>query len=122
MKSVEQEVWMKLHLERLELRLGKLSLQPGGSHFAVSVAPLIIECIADQQNQPVDHRAVVRHEVDIHQQSGERELAAGIREYIEQHQIVQCSSRNADQNRRAGVNRKAAQPLQPLYGKTSGKS
>src|SRR5436190_11571870 len=121
MKSVEQEVWMQLHLQRLKLCLRELRLQPRSAHFAFTETTLIIERVGEQEDQPIDHRPVVGYKVDVHQQPGERELAARISQYVEEHQIVERAGHDANQKRRPGMNGKTAQPLQPLYRKTRSK-
>src|SRR5882724_313571 len=114
MKRVEQEVRMKLHLERLELGLRKLGFEPRRAHFALSITPLIIERVADKQNQPVEHHAVIRHEVDVQKQLAYRELPSGIADQRIEHQIVKHPRRKADEQGGSEMNQQAANPIPSL--------
>src|SRR6266567_6148837 len=114
MKSVEQEVRMKLHLERLELGLRKLGFEPRRADFALSITPLIIERVADKQNQPVEHHPVIRHEVDVQKQFAYRKLPSGIADQRIEHQIVKDPRCKACKQRRSEMYQQAANPIPSL--------
>src|SRR5208282_5947913 len=65
MQGVEQEVWLQLALQHLQMRLGQLNLKLGCANLPFPQSLVIRDCIADEDNRHICIGDIVEHAGDV---------------------------------------------------------
>src|SRR3954463_9517540 len=65
MQSVEEKVGLHLHLQRLELRLCKLSSKSGGLQFPFTITSIIVRSMTHHENEPVNKQPTIEIPIKV---------------------------------------------------------